>query len=320
MSTQKLVKHIDYLSEDAPISNQTFGLISIVGPNLKQKCDVWGLKLRGVVNSLEQAKILTKKIMKADNNFDIYTVEIGKFFPLRVDVYDIQDVEYENEALNNLVKVYMDNKSKANDHWHERKQDMMEKAILEGKNQEEMINRPEHPIAVIQRVKNLENKRLEILKDLELLDIDITLSKDKYQTYTLEERQLADEQLIKAIKDNIDPNIPEIEEKTIEQIRNEIMQELQNENEKDEDISKSNELNISLTIDKLKSIDIDLQEYTDNLKLLDKNSSSELYNHLETKINTLNLKKNSLKELLNKNSTINNYINSNYKNDNINLL
>ena len=53
MSTEKT---IDYLFEDPEIQNQKFALISIVGPNMKQKCDVWGLKIRGVSDTLEKAK------------------------------------------------------------------------------------------------------------------------------------------------------------------------------------------------------------------------------------------------------------------------
>lgn len=41
-------KTIDYLFEDPPITGQTYALVSIVGPHMPQKCDVWGLKIRGV--------------------------------------------------------------------------------------------------------------------------------------------------------------------------------------------------------------------------------------------------------------------------------
>ena len=38
-------KVIDYLFEDPEITNQKYALVSIVGPHMPQKCDVWGLKV-----------------------------------------------------------------------------------------------------------------------------------------------------------------------------------------------------------------------------------------------------------------------------------
>jgi hypothetical protein len=132
-------KSIDYLVEDAPIPSQRYALISIVGPHMRQKCDVWGLKIRGVADSLDTAKALTKKIMKLDKDYDIYTVDVGKFFPLAVEPYDVSNVEYENEQLNALVKNYLENKEKANEHWHHRKQEMM-KEVSAPRNCRTMMN------------------------------------------------------------------------------------------------------------------------------------------------------------------------------------
>lgn len=307
----KPVKKIDYLSESQAPSGQTFGLVSIVGPNMTQKCDVWGMKIYGVADTLEKAKALTKRYMRVDNNYDIYNVEIGKFFPLRIEPYDVQDIEYENDQLNDLVKSYLENKEKANEHWHERKRDMMDKAILEGKNQEEMASRPEHPIAVLQRVKNLDSKREEILKDLESVELDIKASKEKFETYTQEERELADSQLKKAIEENIDPEIPETKEKTIEEIRNEIMKELEEEQEEQND-RKTHRTTLEQSLEKLKDIDLDLNEYQDTLRLIDKTTSPNVYERLESKIKTLELKKTTLTSSLNDAKSINQYINSNY--------
>ena len=53
-----ITKEIDYLFEDPPVSGQTYGLVSIVGPNLQQKCNVYGIKIRGVTDSLEKAKTM----------------------------------------------------------------------------------------------------------------------------------------------------------------------------------------------------------------------------------------------------------------------
>jgi phosphoribosylformylglycinamidine (FGAM) synthase PurS component len=113
-------KVIDYLSEDPEISGQKFALVSIVGPHMPQKCDVWGLKVRGVADSVAEAKQMTKRLMKFDNMYDIYTVSVGKFFPLNVEPYDVKDVEHNDEKLNELMKSYLKNREDANEHYHQR--------------------------------------------------------------------------------------------------------------------------------------------------------------------------------------------------------
>ena len=71
MSKENLENSIDYLFEDPPIPSQQYALISIVGPHMPQKCDVWGLKVRAVAGSIEEAKKLSQKILRVDNNYDI---------------------------------------------------------------------------------------------------------------------------------------------------------------------------------------------------------------------------------------------------------
>ena len=88
------------------------------------------------------------------------------------------------------------------------------------------------------------------------------------------------------------------------------MQELQQEKDQETN-TNSNKLNIEQTIEKLKSIENDVKEYNDTLEVLDKNT--DLYKRLESKIKTLQVKKESLTGLLNNNESINNYININYK-------
>lgn len=222
-------KVIDYLVEDPELPSQKYALISIVGPHMKQKCDVWGLKIRGVADSMEAAKAMTVKLMKGDKDFDIYTVSVGKFFPLAVEPLDVQKVEYQNEQLNSLVKSYMENKEKANEHWQNRKSEMMKEALREGKSegQKELANKPEHPIVVLQRIKSTEDEVKELEEKLSELTNSLKSSKEKYDSYTEEEKKLADDELRQAIEQNVTPKVEEKVEPNIEEIRNEIMQQLQ---------------------------------------------------------------------------------------------
>lgn len=180
---------IDYLFEDPPITGQNFALVSIVGPHMKQKCDVWGLKIRGVCNTVDQAKNQTQKLMNIDNNYDIYTVEVGKFFPLAVEPMEIQDIEYQNTQLNNLIKGYLENKETANQQWHARKNEMMQEAIREG--QDQSSSKKEHPIAVLQSVQTLNDKIKQLKQELEDSEKNLTNKMSDFNNYTEEERKLA---------------------------------------------------------------------------------------------------------------------------------
>jgi hypothetical protein len=295
-------KTIDYLTEDPSIPSQKYALISIVGPNMTQKCDVWGLKIRGVADSLESAKALTKRIMKLDKDYDIYTVDVGKFFPLAVEPYDIANVEYENQQLNDLVKNYLENKEKANEHWNHRKQEMMKEAIREGRvdGQKELADKKEHPIAVLQRIKNFEDTLKEETERLDSLREDLKLSKDKFESYTQEERDLADNELRKAIESNVEPTIPEETSLTIEEIRNEIMQELDESN------------NIEDTLVNLKSLDDEIREVETTLLSINRETSPSVYNTLSKQLITLKNNHESFKSKLNESNAINSYINDNY--------
>jgi len=294
-------KAIDYLTEDPPLQSQRYALISIVGPHMRQKCDVWGLKVRGVADSLDAAKALTKRIMRFDKDYDIYTVDVGKFFPLAVEPYDVSSVEYENEQLNALIKSYLENREKANEHWNSRKQEMMKEAIREGQaeGQKELANKKEHPIAVLQRIKTFEDKIKEESERLESLKDDLRLSKEKYEMYTEEERQLADAELRKAIENNVDVKVPEEKTLTIEEIRNEIMQEL-------------NEDGVDDVLKRLKICEDEIEEVKDSLSSIDKETSPSVFKTLNKKLSDLENSHKSLKDRLNDRDVVNEYINNNY--------
>jgi len=299
------MKILDVLVEDHPISSQKYALITIVGPNMRQKCDVWGLKIRGICDSLESAKALTKKLMKTDKDFDIYTVDVGKFFPLAVEPYDVSNVEYENEQLNTLVKSYLENKEKANEHWHDRKQEMMKDALKEGQleSQKELANKKEHPIAVLQRLNTFESKMKELQEQMDDLSSDMGLTKDKYMSYTDDERHLANNELKSAIKSvSKESEVKETTGPTIEEIRNEIMQELNEEEPKVQDTLKT-----------LQELDLEIAELTTTLNLVDVTNTPSTHTRLTRNLNELLESKKLIKDKLNDSESINHYINSNYK-------
>ena len=183
---------IDYLFEDPPVSGQTFGLVSIVGPNLKQKCNIYGIKIRGVADSLDRAKNMSQKLTKIDPDFDIYTVEIGKFFPLDVDPMNVSTVEYQNNQLNELVKNYLENRENANIEYERRKNDMIKQAITEGKSKQNSDT--EHPVAILNRIEELNEKMKAAKQQLEDVSSALTYNKGEYDKFTVDIKEKAEEE------------------------------------------------------------------------------------------------------------------------------
>lgn len=307
-------KEIDYLFEDPVISNQKYALVSIVGPHMPQKCDTWGLKVRGIAENLDRAKAMSQKILKIDNDYDIYTVEVGKFFPLTVEPHDVSDVEYQNSQLNDLVKNYLKNKELANDHWYERKNEMIQKAIKEGKNQEEMANKPEHPIAVLQRIVHYEQTIKETEEQLNTLKEDLFASKNKFENYTEEERMLAN----KEIQSSLGNDNPVVQEEETEMSINDIRKQIANdlnivEVENVDDIENIDQ--VQITVSKLQTLERDLEE----LNILQKTLPSNPLSDVSKKISSVKAEIYNLKEKLNNKDLVNSYINQNYQNSQYNF-
>lgn len=217
MSSSKV---IDYLTEDPEIPGQRYGLITIVGPHMPQKCDVWGLKIRGVTDSIDKAKALCKKIMQSDPDYDIYTVEMGKFFPLNVEPYEVSDVEYQNEQLNTLMKSYLENRELANQEYQQRKSEMMKAAVAEGLSQDP--NKKEHPVAVLQKVHSQTERLQRLQEELTNLQSQLNETTSKFEKYSEEEQTNAKEELKKVLGEVLTETSTVSESDTLEQKLNKL--------------------------------------------------------------------------------------------------
>lgn len=289
----KRSKEIDYLFEDPAIPNQKFALVSIVGPHMPQKCNVWGMKVRGIAESISRAREMSQKLMKIDNNYDIYTVEVGKFFPLAVDPMALNDIEYQNTQLNALMKSYLENREAANDQWHQRKNEMVQQAIKEGREQEDFANKPEHPISVLQRLKLYESRIKELEEHLESAKEMLTSTEDKWNAYTEEERTGATEELAKAIKTLNESGKSDVQV---------------------EDLEDSQEAKVDNIIDKIKKYENEMDNVSSQLSSLNKDDTPNIYSQLEDSKANLEEKLIDLKKQLNDTKLVNEYINSNYDN------
>jgi chromosome segregation ATPase len=265
-------REIDYLSEDAPIQGQRFALVSIVGPHMNQKCDVWGLKVKGVTDTLDSAKSMCKRLIKADPEFDIFTVEVGKFFPLAVEPNQISDMEYQNEQLNLMMKSYLENRQSANEQWLDRKQKMMQDAIREGRNQQDQ---PEHPVAILQRSKLLEDRATQLREELEAVVSDLGITRELFEKHSSSEREHA-EKLVNG------------------------------------EITVDLETDPTKIVERLQELDSSISELKTKMNSTNKEHSPAMFSRLETQLNGLSLQKESLKSRLLNKTAVNAFINENF--------
>jgi chromosome segregation ATPase len=311
-------KEIDFLFEDPPINNQKYALISIVGPHMPQKCNVWGLKIRGITENLEKAKSMTKKLIKIDNNYDIYTVEVGKFFPLNVEPNDVGDVEYENENLNALIKSYLENRELANEHWNQRKNEMIKEAIREGKEQNN--NKQEHPIAVLQRIKHFQQQIEEMKNNMSALQEDLNLATNKFANYSEEEKTIAQRELESALNNN-NVKIEEVQENepSIDDIRKQIIQELgQPASSESNSDFKSNK--IETILQEIKLLESEKQDLINTTQTMNNQISEMTIKRLNDNIKSIESKIDTLKQQLENSNEVNNFINSSYTESKYNYL
>jgi len=107
------------------VPGQLYALISLVGPELPQKNEKFGLKIRGVFNTRDEAANHAKRLQKEDATFDIYVVDMYKWLLIPPDREKIDDVHYQNEKLEEIMTKYRDNQRMAAAMFEKRKKDMI---------------------------------------------------------------------------------------------------------------------------------------------------------------------------------------------------
>lgn len=109
------------------VPGQRFALISFVGPDdgIRQKNEKLGMKLRGCFNTVEEAKVHAARLMEEDSLVDIYVLEMYQWALIPPDQISIENVEYKDKLLNDLMKGHVRNQKQARQVFEQRK-----KAIL----------------------------------------------------------------------------------------------------------------------------------------------------------------------------------------------
>ena len=87
-----------------------------------------GIKIRGVFDTMEEAKARSEFIKRQDNKFDIYISQVGCWCPWSPNPNDLADQEYSETQLNTLMKQYKQNMDSKDELFEQRKADLMAKS------------------------------------------------------------------------------------------------------------------------------------------------------------------------------------------------
>lgn len=139
-----VASEIDYLDEDVvTVPGQTYALVSFVTPTgPRQKSDKFAMKIRGSFGTKAEAEAHVKKLMRIDPSFDIFLVETGRWLAVPPDPNSIEEQEYSQQFLNDLMKGYKESQLAAKQHFAERKRMVMEQGLDATLTPEERISPP----------------------------------------------------------------------------------------------------------------------------------------------------------------------------------
>ena len=113
----------DYLT----VPGQAFACISFVGPDMPQKNEKFGMKIRGCFSTRDEAGQHAKRLQKEDPLVDIYVVDMYKWLLIPPDRNHIEDTHYVNDKLEEIMQGYRENQRQAASMFEKRKRDMMAK-------------------------------------------------------------------------------------------------------------------------------------------------------------------------------------------------
>jgi len=98
---------------------------------------VRGIKVRGVYDTLREAQAKSKMLQRRDPNFNVFLGQVGYWLPWDPNPHKIDNQEYAENELNDLVKSYRENQDKKDLHFQENIDYVKEQAAKKNAKQKE---------------------------------------------------------------------------------------------------------------------------------------------------------------------------------------
>ena len=123
-------------------SNQNFACLSFFESKDDDGKNLMYVRIGGISDTYDNACELAKNINKVDNVHNVFVGEVGKWLPVVSNVSKstnqyVEDVEYANEKLNELMKGYRANQEKAKLFYEHNKNEKMINNINDNINEQE---------------------------------------------------------------------------------------------------------------------------------------------------------------------------------------
>lgn len=112
-----------------------------------------GIKVRGVFDTIEEAKMRSEFLKKQDKNHNIFIGQVGCWCPWSPNPDDLVNQEYSETQLNTLMKEYKKNQESKDEIFEQRKLDSINSSKLEEvKEDDENVNEVENKMSELDTV------------------------------------------------------------------------------------------------------------------------------------------------------------------------
>ena len=108
-----------------------------------------GVKIRGVFDTYREAQVRAQVLQRMDRSFHVFVGQVGYWLPWDPDANKVEDQQYLENELNNLVHKYKENETQRDNYYSQQVRDRKQKAIEENekkraeqkKNQQERMEK-----------------------------------------------------------------------------------------------------------------------------------------------------------------------------------
>jgi hypothetical protein len=112
------------------VPGQRFALVSFVGPELPQKNEQLGMKIRGVFATQDESSAHVKRIHESgDQSVDIFLMDMNKWCVIPPDPKKIEDQVYQEEFLNKLMHGAAESQRSVNQVFDNRRKGVREEGL-----------------------------------------------------------------------------------------------------------------------------------------------------------------------------------------------
>jgi hypothetical protein len=98
------------------------------------------VKVRGVYNTIKEANIRAKVLQRMDPTFNIFVGQVGYWLPWDPTADKVENQEYQNAQLNDIVRKYKTNESKRDEFYEQQKIDRKKEALKKVQESKAAIN------------------------------------------------------------------------------------------------------------------------------------------------------------------------------------